>query len=104
MTALRDIPTAALVGLAALAFSVLYLISDVIEALQGRFSGSQLELTLIAEAAIPDGRGRPRLPLTDPARRPAGAAAIRDLGFAGMGAALLGAHALSGQRPAAYPG
>ena len=30
------------------------------------------------------------------------AAAIRDLGFAGMGAALLGAHALSGHRPAAY--
>ncbi len=31
-------------------------------------------------------------------------AAIRDLGFAGMGAALLGAHARSGHRPAAYPG
>jgi hypothetical protein len=32
------------------------------------------------------------------------AAAIRDRGFAGIGAALLGAHALSGHRPAAYPG
>ena len=32
------------------------------------------------------------------------AAAVRDLGFAGMGAALLGAHALSGHRTAAYPG
>ena len=32
------------------------------------------------------------------------AAAIRDLGFAGMGAALLGTHALSGHRPAAHPG
>jgi hypothetical protein len=31
------------------------------------------------------------------------AAAIRDLGFAGMGAALLRAHAVSGHRPAAYP-
>jgi hypothetical protein len=45
--------TAALVGLAALVFSALYLVSDVIEALQGDFSGSQLGLTLIAEAAIP---------------------------------------------------
>jgi hypothetical protein len=32
------------------------------------------------------------------------AAAIRDLGFAGMGAALLGAHALSGRPPAAHLG
>jgi hypothetical protein len=31
------------------------------------------------------------------------AAATRDLGFAGMGAALLGAHAVSRHRPAAYP-
>jgi hypothetical protein len=53
MTPLRDIPTAALVGLTALAFSALYLVSDVIEALQGGFSGGQLGLTLIAEAAIP---------------------------------------------------
>jgi hypothetical protein len=53
MSTLRDIPTAALVGLTALAFSALYLVSDVIEALQGGFSGGQLALTLIAEAAIP---------------------------------------------------
>ena len=53
MTALRDVPTAALVGLTALAFSALYLVSDVIEALQGGFSGGQLWLTLVAEAAIP---------------------------------------------------
>ena len=53
MTALRNIPTAALVGLTALGFSALYLVSDVIEALQGGFSGGQLGLTLIAEAAIP---------------------------------------------------
>ena len=46
-------PTAASVGLAALAFSALYLVSDVIEALQGGFSDAQLGLTLIAEAAIP---------------------------------------------------
>ncbi len=40
MTALRDIPTAALVGVTALAFSALYLVSDVIEVLQGGFSGA----------------------------------------------------------------
>ena len=32
------------------------------------------------------------------------AAAIRDLGFAGMGAALLGVHAPRGRSAAAYPG
>jgi hypothetical protein len=53
VTGLRDNPTATLVGLTALAFSALYLLSDVIEAIQGGFSGSQLGLTLIAEAAIP---------------------------------------------------
>ena len=53
MTALRDNPTATQVGLTALAFSALYLLSDVIEAIQGGFSGSQLGLSLIAEAAIP---------------------------------------------------
>ncbi len=42
-----------LLGFAALAFSALYLLSDVIEAIQGGFSGGQLWLTLIAEAAIP---------------------------------------------------
>jgi hypothetical protein len=53
MTAHRDISTPALVGLAALAFSALYLLSDLIEAIQGGFSGGQLALTLAAEAAIP---------------------------------------------------
>jgi hypothetical protein len=194
MIALRDIPTAALVGLTALAFSALYLVSDVIEALQGGFSGGQLGLTLVSEAAIPVlviglylvqrsqiGRlGRlsaaayaysyvfftatvvyalihatsdytalshdlqpwmtihgavmvlaglgvgvavirakvlPRwtgiavrtgvvlvsLSPTLPEGPQVLAAAIRDLGFAGMGAALLGAQAVSGHRPAAYP-
>ena len=41
------------VGAAALAFSVAYFLSDLIEALQGGFSTGQLVLTLIAEAAIP---------------------------------------------------
>jgi hypothetical protein len=194
MTAPRDIPTTALVGLTALAFSALYVVSDVIEALQGGFSDGQLGLTLIAEAAIPvfviglylvqrpeigrlgrlgaaayaysyvfftatvvyaliDGTSTysvlshdlqpwmtmhgavmvlaglgfgvavirakvlPRwtgialmagvvlvsLSQTLPAGPQVLAAAIRDLGFAGMGAALLGAHALSGHGPAAYP-
>lgn len=40
-------------GLAAIAFSVLYLATDVIEAAQGGFSDGQLWLTLVAEAAIP---------------------------------------------------
>jgi hypothetical protein len=176
-------------------FSALYLVSDVIEALQGGFSDGQLGLTLIAEAAIPllviglyrvqrpqigrlgqmgaaayaysyafftgtvvyalvDGTStysvlshdlRPWMTLhgavmvlaglgfgvaviraevlprwtgialmagvvlvslsqTLPAGPQVLAAAIRDLGFAGMGAALLGAHALSRHRPAAHPG
>jgi hypothetical protein len=42
-----------LVGAAALAFSVLYFASDVVEAAQGEFSTWQLWLTLIAEIAIP---------------------------------------------------
>ena len=46
-------PPARLVGRTALAFSALYLLSDVIEALQGGFSDAQLWLTLVAEAAIP---------------------------------------------------
>jgi hypothetical protein len=195
MTALRDIPTTAMVGLTALSFSALYLVSDVIEALQGGFSDGQLGLTLIAEAAIPafviglylvqrpqigrlgqlsavayaysyvfftatvvyaliDGTSTysvlshdlqpwmtvhgavmvlaglgfgvavirakllPRwtgialmagvilvsLSQTLPAGPQVLAAAIRDLGFAGMGAALLGAHALWRHSPAAYPG
>jgi hypothetical protein len=43
----------ALVGLAALFFSALYLVSDVIELAQGGFSTGQLVLTYAAEAAIP---------------------------------------------------
>jgi hypothetical protein len=42
-----------LVGLAAVAFSVLYLISDLMELGQGGFSTSQLVVTYLAEAAIP---------------------------------------------------
>lgn len=41
------------VGLAALAFSVLYLASDLVELIEGGFSTRQLALTLVAEAAIP---------------------------------------------------
>ncbi|MGV1047770.1 MAG: hypothetical protein ACOYD4_04490 [Solirubrobacterales bacterium] len=40
-------------GIAAVAFSALYFLSDLIEAAQGGFSDAQLWLTLIAEAAIP---------------------------------------------------
>jgi len=50
MTKLRDMPTAVLGGLTALAFSALYLVSDVIEALQGGFAGGEVGLTLIAES------------------------------------------------------
>jgi hypothetical protein len=53
MTQSRNETPATLVGLAALVFSVLYLLSDVIEAIQGRFSTGQLWLTLVAEAAVP---------------------------------------------------
>lgn len=45
--------TSWLVGLSAVLFSALYLLSDVIEAIQGGFSDGQLWLTLVAEAAIP---------------------------------------------------
>jgi hypothetical protein len=41
------------VGLSALFFSALYLLSDIVEAIQGGFSNGQLWLTLVAEAAIP---------------------------------------------------
>jgi hypothetical protein len=41
------------VGVAAVAFSALYLLSDVIELAQGGFSTGQLVLTYISEAAIP---------------------------------------------------
>ena len=46
-------PAAKVVGLVALAASVLYFVSDVIEVRQGGFSDRQLWLTLIAEAAVP---------------------------------------------------
>lgn len=45
--------TAPLVGLAAVVFSALYLISDLMELSQGGFSTSQLLVTYAAEAAIP---------------------------------------------------
>jgi Ca2+/Na+ antiporter len=44
---------AVLIGVAAVAFSVLYLVSDLIELAQGGFSTPQLALTYAAEAAIP---------------------------------------------------
>jgi len=44
---------ARLVGLAAVTFSGLYVLSDIIETVAGGFSGPQLILTLVAEAAIP---------------------------------------------------
>ena len=46
-------PLARLVGLAALTFSALYFVSDVMELAHGGFSTPQLVLTYIAEAAIP---------------------------------------------------
>lgn len=53
MSRLRTTSAAWRVGLAAVLFSTLYLLSDVFEAVQGGFSDGQLVLTLIAEAAIP---------------------------------------------------
>jgi hypothetical protein len=49
----RSGPAATVIGAAALVFSVLYFLSDVIEVAQGGFSVGQLWLTLAAEAAIP---------------------------------------------------
>ena len=49
----RDRKLASLTGAAAVGFSLLYLLSDLIEAAQGEFSDWQLVLTLVAEAAIP---------------------------------------------------
>lgn len=46
-------PGARAIGLAALVFSALYFLSDLIEAQQGGFSDFQLWLTLVAEAAVP---------------------------------------------------
>jgi hypothetical protein len=40
-------------GLAVVAFSALYLATDLVEAAQGGFTTAQLTLTLIAEAAVP---------------------------------------------------
>ncbi len=45
--------TLTLLGSSAAIFSLLYWVSDLIEALQGGFSDGQLLLTLVAEAAIP---------------------------------------------------
>jgi hypothetical protein len=42
-----------LIGVAAVVFSALYLLSDVIELVQGGFSTAQLVLTYISEAAVP---------------------------------------------------
>jgi hypothetical protein len=50
---LRVGPGARLIGLIAQAFSALYFSSDVLEAMQGRFSDIQLWLTLMAEAVVP---------------------------------------------------
>jgi hypothetical protein len=44
---------AALLGIGAILFSLLYFITDIIELFQGGFSTSQLVLTFAAEAAIP---------------------------------------------------
>jgi hypothetical protein len=46
-------PVLALIGSAAIASSLLYLLSDLIELAQGGFSTAQLALTYAAEAAIP---------------------------------------------------
>ncbi len=46
-------PLVELVASAAVAFSALYFVSDVIELVQGGFSTPQLVLTYVAEAAIP---------------------------------------------------
>ena len=43
----------AVLGASAIPFSALYVLSDVLEGLQGGFSAPQLWVTLVAEAAIP---------------------------------------------------
>ena len=54
MTTKRDIDaTTKTIALAAIAFSLVYFISDAVEAAQGGFSVGQLWLTLVAEAALP---------------------------------------------------
>jgi hypothetical protein len=49
----RTAGASALIGIAAIAFSVLYFVSDLIELAQGGFSTPQLVLTYVAEAALP---------------------------------------------------
>ena len=46
-------PLAQAIGVAAVVFSGLYFVSDVLELLHGGFSTTQLVLTYLAEAAIP---------------------------------------------------
>ncbi len=53
MTEHHNWAAAVWVGWTALAFSALYLLSDLVEAVQGGFSPGQLWMTLVAEAAIP---------------------------------------------------
>ena len=49
----RDASLARRVGWAAVVFSGIYFLSDVIETIQGRFTDPRLVLTLVGEAAIP---------------------------------------------------
>jgi hypothetical protein len=49
----QELRSAKAIGWAALLFSVLYFVSDLIEVLRGGFSVGQLWLTLVSEAAIP---------------------------------------------------
>jgi hypothetical protein len=90
--------TATRVGLAALTFSALYLVSDIVEAIQGGFSTGQLFIR--AEvfpawtgAALMAGVVLVSASQTLPETLQVLAAAVRDLGFAGMGAALIAAVA-----------
>jgi hypothetical protein len=49
----RVVRVVEVIGLLAVASSVLYFVSDVIEVVQGGFSTGQLWLTLVAEATVP---------------------------------------------------
>jgi hypothetical protein len=49
----RHVRVVEVIGLLAVASSVLYFVSDVIEVVQGGFSTGQLWLTLVAEATVP---------------------------------------------------
>jgi hypothetical protein len=53
MSRIFGVPRVSAIGVTALAFTALYFLSDVIEAIQGGFCDSQLWLTLVAEAAVP---------------------------------------------------